>query len=88
MTTLIGATVTISDSISACCIQLRKHELNIGGCCSDTKKEKGMGEYGSVVIIVVVLASFPGTCLAFHCLEYSFSKGFMFLVNCWIGCHH
>ena len=72
-----GATVTIIDSISACCIQLRKHKLNIRGCCSDTKKEPGMGEYGSVVIILVVLASFPGTCLAFHCLEYSFSKGFM-----------
>ena len=62
--------------------------LNIGGCCSDTKKEEEMGEYGSVVIILVVLASFPGPCLAFHCLEYSFSKGLMFVVNCWIGCHH
>ena len=88
MTILIGATVTISDSITDCCIQLRKLQLNTGGCCSDTKKEDGMGEYGSVVIILAVLASFPGPCLAFHCLEYSFSKGFMFLVNCWIGCHH
>ena len=42
--TLVGATVTIIDGISACCIQLSKRKLNIGSCWSDTKKEDGMGE--------------------------------------------
>ena len=59
MTTLVVAIVTIIDGITDCCIQFKKHKLNIGGCCSDTKKEDGMGKYGSVVIILVVLASFP-----------------------------
>ena len=65
LTTLVGVTVTIIDSITACCIQLHKHELSIGDCCSDTKKETGMGEYGSVISGSLV----PGPCLAFHCLE-------------------
>ena len=66
--TLVDATVTIIDAISACCIQLNKDKPNTGGCCSDTKKEDGMGEYGSVVIILVVLASVRGSCLAFQCV--------------------
>ena len=59
MTTLVGATVTIFDGISDCCIQLSKHKLSIGDCCSDKQEEIGMGEYCSVVIILVVVASFP-----------------------------
>ena len=73
-TTLVRATVTIIDGISACCIQLSKRKLNIGRCWSDTKKEDGMGEYGSIVIILVVLASFLGSCSAFHCLECMMSR--------------
>ena len=49
LTTVVGVTVTIIDGITACCIQLSKKNLKIGDCCSDTKKETGMGEYGSVV---------------------------------------
>ena len=88
---LVGATVTIIDGITDCLIKLRnRHKLNIRGCCSDTKKEPGMGEYGSVVIILVVLASFPGPCLAFHCLEYSvvLVSFYFSYTNCWNGCHH
>ena len=70
LVTLIGATIAIVDGISGCCIQLSKLKLNIGSCCSDTNEDPGMGEYGSVVLVIVVLVSFPGSCLAFHCLEY------------------
>ena len=64
LVTLIGATVAIIDGISVCSIQLSKLKLNIGGCCSDTNKDPGMGEYGSVVLVIVVLVSYtcPGRC--------------------------
>ena len=63
MTILVGATVTIFDGITDCCIQLNRWDLNIGDCCSEKQEEKGMGEYCSVVLLVVV-ALFPGPCLA------------------------
>ena len=50
LSTLIGATVTIIDGIIDCCIQLTNHKLNIRDCCSDTKKEKGMGELEIVAV--------------------------------------
>lgn len=83
VTTLIGAIVTIIDGITDCCIQLSKLKLKIGACRYDTKKEDGMGEC-SVVTILVALASFPGPCLAFHCLECSvvLVKGLFFKLSC------
>ena len=60
VTTIVVFTVTIIDSI--CCIQLRKHELNNGDCCGCTKQEIGIGEYDSVILVLVVVASFSGPC--------------------------
>ena len=73
VTILVGATVTIFDGITDCCIQLNKCNLNIGDCCSEKQKEESMGEYSSVVLLV-------GPCLARVLCISCFSKGFMFIV--------
>ena len=51
VTILVGATVTIFDGISDCCIQLNKRDLNIGDCCSREQEEEGRGEYCSVFLV-------------------------------------